>query len=252
MARPIPVQPIDFGEVIMFKMTKIINIMLPSLVFMTNVFPAVQVESTKGEVKVRHGLDEYWIDAEKGMLLEDIDTIQTWEGTVVLKMQDGSTFTMGSLSILDISEIRNISRQEMFLFVMSQKVQKMESRRQPSELTIPNVSSVHGEKKTTAKRMKKDENIQGWARELNAAKAMYDQEFYTNSVVKLHKVLGRYSELSDCGEVNLYLGKSFEELDEPGQAIDSYQLAVDKASACDRIGEDIADEAQRAVRRLSR
>ena len=62
----------------MFKMTKIINIMLPSLVFMTNVFPAVEVESIKGEVKVRHGLDEHWVEAKKGMLLENIDTIQTW------------------------------------------------------------------------------------------------------------------------------------------------------------------------------
>ena len=252
MVWPIPVQQRYVGDRLMFRKTNILNILLPSLVFLTNAFPAVTVESLKGEVKVRRGLDENWIDAVKGMLLEDIDTIQTWEGLVVLKMQDGSTFTMGSLSILDISDIRTISRQEMFLYLMSQKVQKMEPRQHPSELSIPNVSSVHGEKKTTSERVMQDGDTQTWRRELNAAKAMVDQEFYTNSVVKLYKVLNRYASMADCGEVNLYLGKSFEELDESGQAIDNYQIAAEKADVCGDSGEKIANEAQRAVRRLSR
>ena len=236
----------------MSKIAKIINILLFTLLSLTNVFPAVTVGSTTGEVKVRRGLEERWVNVRKGMLLEDIDTIQTWEGTIVLQMQDGSTFTMGSLSILDISDLRSISRQEMFLFLMSQKVQKMTPRQGSSELTIPNVSSVHGEKKSKIERLKKDEDVQSWKRELNAAKAMYDQEYYTNSVVKLHKVLGRYADIADCGEVNLYLGKSFEELDESGQAIDNYQLSAEKAGGCGDLGDEIADEAQQAVRRLSR
>lgn len=219
------------------------------LVWLTSAFAAVEVESLRGEVKVRHGLDEHWSDARKGMLLEDIDTIQTWEGSVVLKRQDGSLFTMGSLSILDISDLRAITRQEMFVFLMSQKVQRMKPRQQPSTLNLPNVSSVHGEKKLAHERAEKQDVVQSWQRELNAAKAMVDQELYTNSVVKLHKVLARHSTLDDCGKINLYLGKSFEELDEAGQAIDNYQFAAEKAQNCNI---DIADEAQRAVRRLSK
>jgi hypothetical protein len=245
---PIPTLAIDFGDV---KMKQMINIFLIVLLTIAHAFSAVEVSSLKGEVKVRRGLDEHWSDAQKGMLLEDIDTIQTWEGTVVLKMQDGSTFTMGSLSILDISDLRRITRQEMFLFVMSQKVQKMAPRQQGSTLSAPNVSSVHGEKKSSTERIQQDEEIHGWQRELNTAKAMLDQAYYTNSVVKLHKVLGRYSDLQDCGAVNLYLGKSFEQLDEPGQAIDNYQIAVRKAELCDDAAA-ILDQAQQAVRRLSR
>ena len=63
-------------------------------------------------------------------------------------------------------------------------------------------------------------------------------------------MLGRYSEISDCGQVNLYLGKSFEELDEPGQAIDNYQIALDKADGCDSP-DDTVDDAKKAIRRLS-
>ncbi|MBN1466209.1 hypothetical protein JXA02_10625, partial [candidate division KSB1 bacterium] len=128
----------------MFTSAKIGNILLFTLLCLTTVFPAVTVERTAGEVMVRRGLDEQWLTVRKGMLLEDIDTIQTGEGTVVLKMPDGSTFTMGSLSIVDISDLRKISRQEMFIFLMSQKVQKIAPRQGTSELIVPNVSSVHG------------------------------------------------------------------------------------------------------------
>ena len=233
----------------MFTKMKIFNTLLLSLILMANAFAAVEIESMRGEVQVRHGLDEHWNDAQKGMQLEDIDTIQTGEGTVVLKRQDGSLFTMGSLSILDISDLRTISRQEMFVFLMSQKVQRMKPRQQPSTLNTPNVTSVHGDKKSSQERTKKGSDVQGWQRELNAAKAMYDQEFYTNSVVKLHKALRRHASANDCGEINLYLGKSFEELDEKGQAIDNYQFAAEKAQSCN---EEIAEDAQNAVRRLSK
>lgn len=220
-------------------------------VTIAHAFSTVEISSIKGEVQVRRGLDEHWSDAQKGMLLEEIDTIQTGEGTVVLKKQDGSTFTMGSLSILDISDLRTITRQEMFLFVMSQKVQKMAPRRQPSTLTAPNISSVHGEKKSTTERVQQAEEIRSWQRELNTVKAMLNQAYYTNSVVKLHKVLGRYTDLDDCGAVNLYLGKSFEQLDEPGQAVDNYQIAMQKAESCES-GDAIFEQAQQAIRRLSR
>jgi hypothetical protein len=233
----------------MFNKMKIFNTLLLSFIFMANAFAAVEIENMRGEVQVRRGMDEHWSDAHTGMLLEDIDTIQTWEGTVVLKRQDGSLFTMGSLSILDISDLRAISRQDMFVFLMSQKVQRMKPRQQPSKLNMPNVTSVHGDKKSSQERAKKESDVLGWQRELNAAKAMYDQEFYTNSVVKLHKALRRHPSANDCGEINLYLGKSFEELDESGQAIDNYQVAVEKAQSCNA---DIAEDAQNAVRRLSK
>ncbi len=233
----------------MFNKMKIFNILLLSFIFMANAFAAVKIESMRGEVQVRHGVDEHWSDAHKGMLLDEIDTIQTWEGTVVLKRQDGSLFTMGSLSILDISDLRAISRQELFVFLMSQKVQRMKPRQQPSKLNMPNVTSVHGDKKTAEQRTKKDSVVQGWQRELNAAKAMYDQEFYTNSVVKLHKALRRHSSANDCAEINLYLGKSFEQLDESGQAIDNYQFAAEKAQSCNA---EIAEDAHNALRRLSK
>jgi hypothetical protein len=219
-----------------------------ALLFASSVHGATTILEVKGEVRVRHGLEERWNDAHKGDKLQDLDTILSEEGMVVIKTQDGSIFTMDSYSILDIGDLRSISRQEMFLFIMSQKVQKMPPRKN-KKLHVGNVSSVHGEKQSAANTVRQQKSTPKWELEFNAVRAMYDQEYYPNTVVKLHKIINRYSNRDDCGLVSLYLGRSFEALEETGQAIDSYQKAIELGGHCD--DDDLVSEAKKAIRRLS-
>ena len=207
------------------------------------------IRQVRGEVKIRRGLEENWVDAHAGDRLHELDAVLSQEGMVILKMQDGSTFKLGSHSILDISDLRRISRQEMFLFIMSEKVKKMPPRKS-SVLRSENFSSVHGEKQSLHKKTIKKSATPEWKMQLNAARAMYDQRLYPNAVVKLHKILDRFSKRADCGDVSLYLAKSFEALDEPGQALDNYHQALDIARRCE--DERISGEAATAIRRLSR
>ena len=213
------------------------------------VHPSVTVENLNGDVRIRRGMSETWESARQGEELDLLDTILTGEGRVVLKRSDGSTFTLGSNSILDISELRSISRREMFLYVMSQKVQNIKTDGDSSKLQNPNVTAVHGEKKSgqTVQAAKLDK----WLLELNAARAMLDQELYPNSVIKCHKILNRYSDIHDCGTVSYTLGRSFEQLDEPGQAIDHYQKAIAQSQLC-RQSIEWEEQARQAIDRLSR
>jgi len=207
---------------------------------------AAIISTLNGDVRVRRGLEETWQPASRGMELDDMDTILTLEGSVELEF-DHKTFFMGSHSILDIGDLRDISRREMFLFLMAQKVNNIPPRSSDS-MRISNASTVHGSKKS-ADTGQADESDAKWRREYNAAMAMYDQEFYTNSVVKLHKIRTRYSQVPDCGKIDFLLGKSFEQLDEVGQAVDAYQRAIQ--NACD-ASTDMLNQAKQRVSRLSR
>jgi len=211
-------------------------------------FAGTTIDHQQGDVFYRRGLEEEWRPARNGVELKEIDTILTREGRVVLKRSDGSTFTLDSHSILDISELRTITREDMFLYVMSQKVEKMKSR-QNSELEVGNATAVHGEKKTVPREEPAKDDTPSWELEFNAAKAMYAHSLMTNTVVKLHKMLNRYSDISDCGKTSLYLGKAFEKLDERGQAIDHYNRALEKSKNCQ--SDVITREAKQAVKRLS-
>ncbi|MDZ7721738.1 MAG: hypothetical protein U5R06_02650 [candidate division KSB1 bacterium] len=211
-------------------------------------YPAVTIENLKGDVRVRRGMSETWESARQGEELDLMDTILTGEGRVVLERSDGLSFTLGSNSILDISELRSISRREMFLYVMSQKVQNIKTG-DSTKLQNPNVSAVHGEEKSV--HLGQTVDLEKWRLELNAARAMLDQALYPNSVIKCHKILNRYSDIQDCGTVSYTLARSFDQLDEPGQAIDHYQKAIAQSQSCQR-SKEWEDKARQAIDRLSR
>ncbi|MCI0698601.1 hypothetical protein L0337_42200 [candidate division KSB1 bacterium] len=212
---------------------------------------AVKIVSLSGEVKVRRGVEETWHPAAPGTSLEEIDTILTGEASaVVLETPDGATFRLSSYAILDIADLRKITEREMFLYLMSNKVNQIPTRQEKTRLRIGNVSTVHGEPKagSSHRAAEKDES-QSWIQETNGAKALYEQRYYPNAVVKLHKILAKYPNLEDCGEIHFYLGKAFEALGKPGQARDAYKTVLERL--CDNdVSKQRADEARQSIERL--
>jgi len=217
-----------------------------SIIILTNMcFAKTEILSSSGDVQYRRGMEEEWKHAHQGILLDEIDTILTLEGWVTLKISENTTFKLGPNSILDIGDLRRITRKEMFLFLMSEKIDRVQPR-ENATLKLGNVTTVHGLQAADSElpSVKKD-----WHPEANAAKAMYEQKFYTNAVVKYSKIFKKIQDPNDCGEINFYLAKSLEALDERGRAIDQYQLAIERA--CD-TNNDMAQEAKQRVKKLSR
>jgi tetratricopeptide (TPR) repeat protein len=235
----------------MLKRIQLAFLLLAVMAQFVSAAPAVKIVSISGEVKVRRGVEEAWHHAAAGMRLEEIDTILTGEASaVVLETPDGATFRLSSYAILDIADLRKITEREMFLYLMSNKVNQIPARQEKTRLRIGNVSSVHGEPKagSSHRAAEKDES-QSWIQETNGAKALYDQQYYPNAVVKLHKILAKYPNLEDCGEIHFYLGKAFEAMNKPGQAGDAYKVALERL--CDNdLSKQWADEARRAIERL--
>jgi len=226
-------------------------------VLASNVFSQnrVKVMSTRGDVRIRRGLEETWRPAGVGMDLDQIDTILTGEdGEVVLFLDGSSRFTMGGHSILDISDLRAITQRELFLYLMSQKISKIERHPENSKLRIADVNVVRAENKGSEISDTSPE-IGGdrWRWETNGAAALYGNRYYTNTVLKLHKILEKYPEVSDCGLIHYTLGKAFEALDEFGKASDAYRQAVVRAES-DHCGnaeaQRIASFSREAIRRL--
>lgn len=235
----------------MVRRIQLFTFTLLGIVQFASAAPAVKIISLSGEVKVRRGVEETWHLAAAGMRLEEIDTILTGEASaVVLETPDGATFRLSNYAILDIADLRKITEREMFLYLMSNKVNQIPARQEKTRLRIGNVSTVHGEPKAGSSRRaaEKDES-QSWIQETNGAKALYDQHYYPNAVVKLHKILAKYSSIEGCGEIHFYLGKAFEALSKPGQAGDAYKIVLERLCD-DDASKQRADEARRAIELL--
>ncbi len=213
----------------------------------------VKIAKASGEVKIRRGVEETWHPASAGTRLDEIDSILTGEGaSVVLETPDGKTFELGSNSILDIADLRRISERELFLFLMSKKINQIEPRQEKTKLRIGNVNVVHGELKSNPQNTGNSVN-ELWVFEKNGAKALFAHDYTTNAVLKLNKILRKYPNLNDCGEIHSYLGKGFEKLNKPGQAIDAYQTAIKRsAETCSSNSKLWLNEAESALKRLNR
>jgi len=183
-----------------------------------------------GAVNVRPGVEETWQPAAPGQILHEIDTIITGaDGRVELLTHDGKTFTLHSNASLDVLDLRHITEKELFLFLMSKKVERIEPRKEKTRLKVGNVSVVHGEARSQNEAVASPESDSAkWTREKNGARALYEQQFYPNTIVKFHKILAKYPDIEDCGEIHFYLGKSFEALNKNGQALDAYDEALQR------------------------
>ena len=210
-----------------------------------------------GEVKIRRGVEENWHPASAGMLLEEIDTILTLENAeVVLELGDGATFRLGSNAILDLVDLRKITERELFLYLTAQKIDKLGPTPEKPRLRIANISAVHGESKAdTLIASSSAASLRRWQQETNGARALHAQQYFSNAIIKLVKILARYPEVEDCGEVRFYVAKSFEALGQPGQALESYRVAlqeIERAGCSDTEASRRSQAAKAAVENLKK
>jgi hypothetical protein len=216
---------------------------------------SVKIIHLEGSVKIRYGLDENWKTASIGVSLKSMDTILSGENSrVVLQFENGNMFTLGSNSVIDISDLRKIYEKELFLYLMSKKVDQIETQGEKTPLRVGNVSVVHGESKVDSDSSSDEQLKSTWAEwEINGALSLYNQQYYPNTVVKLHKVLEKYDSYEDCGKIFFYIARSLEQLEMGGQAIDAYKSVIDayfKQKCDDKESQARVEESRIAINNL--
>jgi hypothetical protein len=151
----------------------------------------VKISRIIGDVKVRRGLEENWQRAMSGMILEDIDTILSGEASqVVLELSEEIIFILGGNAVLDIGDLKKITERELFLYLTSQKINKIERSGDEPKIHIENVSVVRGERKVTSITQIDPTDLYSMCQlEINGVKALYTQEFYPNAIIKLYKII---------------------------------------------------------------
>jgi len=205
----------------------------------------VHIRQMEGDVRIRRGLEETWMPAEIGMILKSMDTIFSGEASkVVMELEDQSTFTLGGNAILDISDLRRVTERQLFLFLMSQKVEGLNVPESPEKIHITNVSVVRGSKKQAEPIHVPLLKKRDWSLEANGARALMTASYYANAVVKFYKILNRYPSLEDQGEIHFCLGQAFESLKESGRARDAYQTALERIKDSNGLQEVIERKAK--------
>jgi hypothetical protein len=187
----------------------------------------VKIIEVKGDVHIRQGVEETWQTAKPGILLEDIDSILSGKnGRAVLETDDGRRFELSSNSQIDIADLRQLSNEELFLHLMKEKLKKIGTRQGKTPLRVGTVSAVHGSSQDSLQNSPAIEMVVDPEPVLNGIRDLFIQDYYPNTILKIHRFIDLYPVTSDCGELSYYLGRSFEELQQPGQAMEAYRTSI--------------------------
>ena len=232
--------------------TYIIILMLSVFTFtQTALSQEVKIIKMSGEVKIRHGVEEFWQPASLGIFLKDIDSILTGErGEVTLQIDEARQFHLGPNSLLDIADLREISEQELFLYLMKSKLGKVDKRNGKTPLRIGNVSVVHGAYQDTTQQEVTQPSPESEEQLKNGIRALYTQHYYPNTILKINKTIEDQNIPDQCGELHYYLGSSFEKLDKPGQAIDAFEKAVQQSKSGSCAGSEWSEKAENSLLKL--
>lgn len=190
----------------------------------------VKILSISGDVKIRRGIEESWQQAHADVLLKETDTILTGKkSSAELHLDNGEVLKLKSDTMLDIFEMRKVSEQQLFIYLMSLKVKGIEPLQEKTKIRVGIVSVIHGESKTDAGQSDRINGPSDFSmQEKNGANALYSNELYPNAIIKMHKILIKYSFLDECGELHYYLAKSFQAMSKKGQALDALRIAAEK------------------------
>ena len=139
----------------------------------------IVVQKIAGDVRVRQGVTEVWNVVTAGDALRPHDTIRTGpDGSAVLVVHveaSGATkrVALPSRVIVDMSDIRALSQEELMLKLTMEKVRASSYQWKSDDLRIPSAAVVHGADKSPDPALSESDPATG-VLQLNGAHVLFD------------------------------------------------------------------------------
>ncbi len=188
----------------------------------------IVVRKVNGDVRVRHGVAEEWNTIAAGDVLRPNDTMRTGttsSATLVVRWPDATatpkTISLPPLVIVDVSDIRDLTQDELMLKLTMEKVRSSSYQWKSDDLRIPNAGVVHGTDASTSAPLS-DNDKQTGKFLLNGTRVLYDNGYYATAVLKTMEVFRRYPALGASYDNRLLLAEALEKANLRGEAATEY------------------------------
>jgi hypothetical protein len=202
---------------------------------------AIVLQKASGDVYVRHGVAEAWTKIAVGDILKTDDTMKTGKrGSAVLVVNGSKRILLPPEVIVDVSDIRDLSQEELMLKLTMEKVRASSYQWKSEEMNIPNATVVHGADKNISVRAT-DNQLEVGTQEWNGTKVLYDNGYYSTSALKAIDVLRRYPALGNKFENRLLVAEALEKANLRSEALNEY-LAISQLEKITPPQREIAKE----------
>lgn len=185
------------------------------------------VQKINGDVSVRHGVTETWTRVAAGDVLRPDDTMRTGKKGGALLVTDATGRTGGKKTIalpeeviVDLSDIRELSQEELMLKLTMEKVRASSYEWKNEELHIPNAAAVHGADRS-APTLKEGDTLTGIL-QINGARVLFENGYFATCALKGMEVFRRYPSLGTGFRNRLLIAEALEKANLHGEAISEY------------------------------
>lgn len=194
---------------------------------------SVTVRRLQGDVSVRHGVAESWTSVAVGDVLKPDDTMKTGKkGMAVLVVNEAKRITLPSEVIVDVSDIRDLTQEELMLKLTMEKVRASSYQWKSNEMNSPNAIIVHGPDGTPS--IPPAENdLEVGTFEWNGTRVLYENGYYSTSALKAMDVLRRYPALGKRFENRLLVAQALEKANLRGEALNEYGVLLNSEKLTD-------------------
>jgi hypothetical protein len=189
----------------------------------------IVVQKMQGAVSVRHGVTETWTKVAPGDVLRPDDTMKTGKkGSAVIVVPSsvagagaGRTVVLPGEVIVDMSDIRDLSQEELMLKLTMEKVRASSYQWKSDDLRIPNAAVVHGADKSSNLNLSESDPATG-VLELNGAHVLFENGFFATCALKGMEVFRLYPPLGKEFRDRMMVAEALEKANLRGEAVNEY------------------------------
>ncbi len=182
----------------------------------------ITLQKAQGEVLIRPGVAETWMNARAGELLSPDATIKTGKQStaVIVLPASNKKIALPPEVIVDISDIRELTQEELMLKLTMERVRASSYEWKKKEMEIPGTTAFRGEERERSGGLS-DGDLEEGRFQLNGTRVLYNNGFYSTSALKAMDVLRRYPPLAHF-ENRLLIAEALEKSNLKGEALNEY------------------------------
>ncbi len=190
----------------------------------------IVIQKLQGDVSVRQGVTEVWNRVAAGDVLRPDDTMKTGiKGSAVLLVSAGSgetkRMTLPQEVIVDLSDIRDLTQEELMLKLTMEKVRSSSYQWKNDELHISDAAVMHGAGAASAATPMQNDPAVG-VFQLNGTRVLFENGFYSTCVLKSMEVFRLFPALGQRFENRLLVAEALEKARLRGEALNEYGLLL--------------------------
>jgi len=205
----------------------------------------IRISGMTGDVTVRHGASEEWVNAAPGDALRPEDSIRLGEGaaaTVTIDADDGSgapgrKISLPEMVIVDIADLRNMTRGDLLMKLAMEDVRSAPKSPGGGGVTeTPKTTTTRAGDRGTAGNVTEVDPGPVNGLRLNGAKVLHDNGFYGPCVLRSREILRLEPALARRTGARLLMADALEKMNLNEEAYGVYRsLSGEKLSAEEKI-----------------